>query len=163
MTNVLNHHAPTTPVLLANEATLDLLLVQFRREFFGIPISSVREIARYRTPTPVPGAPPTLPGIVNQRGAILPVVDLQLVLGFDSEDPGSTTRLVIVQQQDVDMALLVPRVLDLVAVPEHTLESLPGALDPTRAALLRGVCRWENVPVALLDLDALIARLREEG
>ncbi|MFN8476413.1 MAG: chemotaxis protein CheW [Kouleothrix sp.] len=37
---------------------------------FALPSNSVREVLRYRAYTPVPGAPPMLPGILNQRGVI---------------------------------------------------------------------------------------------
>jgi purine-binding chemotaxis protein CheW len=56
---------------------LSLLIVQLDRERYALPSAAVREIARYRPCTPVPGAPAALPGIISQRGAILPVVDLR--------------------------------------------------------------------------------------
>ena len=40
----------------------------------SLPSASVREVVRYRDYTPVPGAPPSLPGILHQRGTIVPVV-----------------------------------------------------------------------------------------
>jgi purine-binding chemotaxis protein CheW len=144
----------------AAPATLDVLLLELAGELYGIPSASVREVVRYRAYTPVPGAPPSLPGILSQRGQILPLVELRPLLGLEMASITRATRLVIISHQDIDMALLVESVLDLTALSADTVEPLPAALDPARARLLRGVARHEQQPVALLDLDELIASLR---
>jgi purine-binding chemotaxis protein CheW len=141
-------------------AALDVLLIQLAGELYGVPSASVREVVRYRAYTAVPGAPPTLPGILSQRGTILPLVELRPLLGLEVAEITRSTRLVIVAHNDVDMALLVEAVLDLAALPADTLEPLPAALDPARARFLRGIAQHEQQPVALLDLEELIAGLR---
>ncbi|MFO7171030.1 MAG: chemotaxis protein CheW [Chloroflexota bacterium] len=140
---------------------LDVLLVRLDQEIYALPTASVREVARHRPPTPVPGAPPALPGIINQRGAILPVVDLRLILGLPQALPTRSTRLVVLTHEDVDMALLVDAVLDLATLPPEAFEPAPLALDPARARLIRGVARQEDGHVILLDLSELIAALRD--
>ena len=139
---------------------LDVLLIELTGELYALPSASVREVVRYRDYTPVPGAPAVLPGILNQRGTILPVVDLALLLGLASAPPTRATRLVVVSHNEIDMALLAERVHDLVELPAGTIDPLPTALDPARARYLRGVVHYEDQPVALLDLDELIVGLR---
>lgn len=141
-------------------ATLDVLQVQLVGELYALPSSSVREVLRYRAYTPVPGAPPTLPGILSQRGLILPIVEMHSLLGLEVAAVTRATRLVIVSHADVDMALLVDAVLDLEALPADALEPAPITLDPARARFLRGVVQHNEQTVALLDLDELIAALR---
>jgi purine-binding chemotaxis protein CheW len=140
-------------------ATLDVLLVRLADELYALPSDNVREIIRYRAYTPVPGAPPTLPGILNQRGVILPVVETHSLLGLKAASITRATRLVIVAHADIDMALLVDAVIDLAALTA-ALDSAPAALDPARARFLRGVATYEEQVVAVLDLDELIAGLR---
>ncbi|HJZ49042.1 MAG TPA: chemotaxis protein CheW [Roseiflexaceae bacterium] len=141
-------------------APLDVLLLQLTGELYGLPSGSVREVLRYRPYTPVPGAPPALPGILSQRGTILPIVELRALLGLELTPVTRATRLVVVAHQDIDMALLAEAVLDLAALPADIVEPLPAALDPARARFLRGIARYEQQPVALLDLDELIVGLR---
>src|SRR5262249_51588422 len=141
-------------------APLDVLLLQLAGELYGLPSGSVREVLRYRPYTPVPGAPPALPGILSQRGTILPIVELRALLGLELTPVTRATRLVVVAHQDIDMALLAEAVLDLAALPADIVEPLPAALDPARARFLRGIARYEQQPVALLDLDELIVGLR---
>ncbi len=146
-----------------NASVLHAVLIRLKREYFALPVVSIREIMRQRAYTPVPGAPPSLPGIISQRGAILPVVELRLLLGFEAKELTSAARYIMVEHNDVDMALVVEEVLDLVELPEHAIEPAPSAIDPSRVALLRGVIQHEDRLIALFDLDAIIARLREEA
>jgi purine-binding chemotaxis protein CheW len=144
----------------AAPATIDVLLLRLADELYGIPSSSVREVVRYRAYTSVPGSPPSLPGILSQRGTILPVVEMRPLLGLAVAPITRAARLVIVAHQEIDMALLVEAVLDLAALPAETLHPLPAALDPARARFLRGIAEHDHQPVALIDLDELIAALR---
>jgi purine-binding chemotaxis protein CheW len=144
----------------AAPATIDVLLIELAGELYGVPSASVREVLRYRAYTPVPGAPPALPGILSQRGTILPVVELRPLLGLEISPITRATRLVFTSHQDIDMALLVEAVLDLATLPADTVEPIPAALDPARARFLRGIARYDQQPVGLIDLDELIAGLR---
>jgi purine-binding chemotaxis protein CheW len=144
----------------AAPAMIEVLLLQLAGELYSIPSASVREVVRYRAYTPVPGSPPSLPGILSQRGVILPVVELRPLLGLTIAPITRAARLVVVAHQEIDMALLAEAVLDLAALPAESLQPLPAALDPARARFLRGIARHEQQPVMMLDLDELIAGLR---
>lgn len=50
-------------------------------EMFGLGILGIKEIIEYRVPTDVPMMPPALRGVINLRGAVVPVVDLQQRFG----------------------------------------------------------------------------------
>jgi purine-binding chemotaxis protein CheW len=76
------------------------------------------------------------------------------------DTPNRATRYVILQHEDVDIALIVDAVLDLLELQPATFQPLPAALDPQRARLLHALVRLDDQPVALIDLAALIATLR---
>ena len=140
----------------------DMLLLQLGGELFAIPSNSVREVLRYRAYTPVPGAPPILPGIMNHRGLIIPIVNLYSLLGITEPPIERSTRLILVNYNDIDLALLVEAVLDLVSISSDTIEPLPMALDPARARFLRGITQASQRPIALFDLDELLAGLQAQ-
>ncbi len=142
---------------------LEVLLFRLEREVYAIPSTSVREVARHRPYTPVPGAPASLPGIISQRGMILPVVEPRPLLGLEQAELTRAARLVIVVHNEIGMALLVEAVLDLVALPASAIEPVPSALDPARARYLRGIAHHDDQPIGLLDLNELIAGLREKS
>jgi len=145
----------------AGADSLDFLVVRAADEFYGLPGASVREVMRWRAPTPVPGAPPMLPGIISQRGVVLPVVDLRLALGLPGAPPERSARLVSIQHEAGDLALFVDAVIDLVPLAAAARAQPPAALDPARARLLAAVARYADHPLALLNLAALIAAVQE--
>jgi purine-binding chemotaxis protein CheW len=135
------------------------LLVSVATESYALDGRCVREVMRWRTLTPVPGAPPVLPGILSQRGVVVPVVDLRVLLGLPAQSPDRATRLVLAHHAHTDLALLVDAVIDLVELSDP-FEPPPNAHTPT-ARLVGGVMRHGDRPLALLDLTALISAVQE--
>ena len=137
------------------------LVVRVGPELYALAGTCVREVTRWRTPTPVPGAPALIPGIISQRGVIIPIVDLRLILSLPATPPERSTRLVIVQHETTDLALLVDAVLDLIPLAATALVPPPAALEPGRARLLTAVARHATQPLGVLNLVALLAVVRE--
>jgi purine-binding chemotaxis protein CheW len=136
------------------------LLVRVSHERYTILGTEVREVTRWREPVPVPGSPPVLPGILNQRGVILPVVDLRLLLGLPASPTERDTRYVMTRSGEIGLALLVDEVVDLVNLATHQLEAIPAGLDPQQAHLLQALTRLDDQPVAVLKLEAVISALQ---
>lgn len=136
------------------------LLLTLADTTYGIRGDSVREITRWREPTPVPGTPSTLPGIINQRGVILTVIDMRALLNLPIAPPNRLTRYIITKNIEVEAALMCDAVLDLVAVSGSHIEQLPTSIDPQRARLFEGLAHIDEQPVALVDLAAVITALR---
>ena len=99
------------------EARPQWLVVTSGEAVFGIPVTQVREVVRPGGVRPVPGTPPLQAGIVNVRGAIVTVLDLQaLRTGERAVTPGS---IVLLQYGARPIGLAVDRVLDVrTAAPE---------------------------------------------
>jgi purine-binding chemotaxis protein CheW len=143
------------------ELQIALLLVRLDRQLYGVPAEQVREVARCRTLTPVPGAPAALPGIINQRGTILPVIDPRLLLGLAQAPTDRASRLVLLAAAGIEIALLVDAVLDLTAFPGSAIGPLPSGRDGTHGGMLSGLVRHDGELVVLLDPAELVAGLRE--
>ncbi len=142
------------------EGSVNHLLLRLGGEIYGVPGACVRGVARWRALTPVPGAPAALPGIINQRGFVMPVVNLYPLLGLPESAPDRATRYVLIEHDGIDLALLVDAVLDLVELSPTTFEALPMGLDPQRARFLSSIARLDDQILALIDLSAVIAALR---
>jgi len=123
--------------------------------------SHVREIMRWRSPTPIPGAPPLLPGIINQRGQILAVIDLRLLLALPAAAPDRATRLIWLHHEEFDAALLVDSVDDLIAIDATQLEPSPANMPDPAQRLIRAIFRYHDQPVAVLDPAAIFALAQE--
>lgn len=146
----------------ADQTEADYLILRVSNERYILQGAYISEITRWRAPLPVPGAPPALPGIINQRGVILPVVDMRLLLGLAETPPDRATRYVLVHCDDVEMALYVDTVLDLITLSASNMEVVPATLDPQRGRLLKALTRLDDEPVGILDPATIITMLRPE-
>ncbi|WP_052343878.1 chemotaxis protein CheW [Kallotenue papyrolyticum] len=141
---------------IASIDALRLLIVVLADEQYALPVEQVREVLRWRTPTPVPGTPPALLGLIHHRGAILPVVDARHVLGLPLVAPTRTTRLLVIEDEQTQAALLCDAVADIAALDAAAIEP-PSALPGADANLVSGVCCYERKPTAVLHLPGLWA------
>jgi purine-binding chemotaxis protein CheW len=155
--------APSSVEQAASETdqpTENHLLVTLGEETYSIHGDSVREIARWREPLAVPGAVAALPGIISQRGVILPVIDVRALIGMSPTAPNRLTRYVICHHDEVNMALLVDTVSDFIAIESQSLTPVPSGLDPQRSRFLRAIFRRDDLPVVVLDISAIISTVR---
>jgi purine-binding chemotaxis protein CheW len=136
------------------------LLLRLSAEHYILDSTCVREVARWRAPTPVPGAPQAVAGIINQRGEVLPVINLSVLLGLHETPAGRSTRYLVAHHDDTSLALLVDSVVDLVMISTANHEPLPATLPPQQARLLQAVTRIEGKPASLLDLGEIVAAVR---
>ena len=137
--------------------TLRLVLFRVAELTCALPVEGVREIIPAQPATRIPGAPVTIDGLVNVRGALLTVADGHRVLGRDgAADPEGS--ILVVALEGRAMGLVVDEVLDLLELPAEHLEpreSVPG-LDPR---LARAVGRHGERVFIVLDSTALLAPL----
>ncbi len=84
---------------------------------YALPIESVHEIIHLVALTPVPEAPTWLPGLLNLRGRIIPVMDARLRLGLPAATPGLTTPIVITEVAARAVGLIVDKFAEWPALP----------------------------------------------
>ena len=129
-------------------------LVELSSRTFAIEISQAREVRVFGDYTVVPLGPPHLTGMTNLRGAIIPIVDLGVLLGLPAQE--RTVQSLIVEANAVRVALAVDRV--------HGVESLDAPLEPGEdlvdaAWLQPRRLRREDEAVPVLDVAKIVASL----
>ncbi|WP_233832003.1 chemotaxis protein CheW [Paraburkholderia sp. ZP32-5] len=100
-------------------------------EVFGIDILSVKEIIEYGGVTDVPMMPRTVRGVINLRGAVVPVVDLLARFGQPSSPVGRRTCIVIVEkicagEPSHVIGVVVDTVSAVLTIPASAIEPAPG-------------------------------------
>lgn len=94
-------------------------------EVFAIEIQRIREIIEYTVPTAIPMLPPSLRGVINVRGGVVPVVDLAVRFGWTPTAVGRRTSIVIVEILHNDEKHVLGLVVDRVnAVTEILHEDI---------------------------------------
>jgi purine-binding chemotaxis protein CheW len=110
---------------------------------YAVEILRVREVMGVPTITRVPTTPPSIRGVVNIRGTVVPIVDLGLRFGLAELPLTKRTCIVIVDVQDdgveTGMGLLVDRVNEVIDLEDTQIEDVPPFGVSVRLDFLRGV------------------------
>lgn len=110
---------------LAVEPTVELILLEIAGHVFCIDIRSVREIRGFTASTPLPQAPPFVLGVINLRGAVMPVLDLRARLGLGTTVASGRHVIVVVHHDDHVAGLLVDAVQETMILDSAQLQPPP--------------------------------------
>jgi purine-binding chemotaxis protein CheW len=113
-----------------SDTILELISFEIAEQEFCIDIRTVREIRGWTPATPMPQTPDYIAGVINLRGAVIPVLDLRNRLGLGRTDPSSRHVTVVVQHEDRIVGLLVDGVQETFQV-EASLFKPPPAMGST--------------------------------
>ncbi|HYI08734.1 MAG TPA: chemotaxis protein CheW [Thermoanaerobaculia bacterium] len=148
------------PAGTTTEAPLEQLLTfLIGDDEYGISILRVREIAEYRTLTPVPMTAAWMRGVMNLRGTVVPVVDLAARLGMEPTTVSRRTCLIIVEMdadgERVVIAVMVDAVSRVVDVSQADIQEPP----PFGLGIdfVPGLVRVDERLIVLLDLAAILS------
>jgi len=123
---------------------------------YGVNIMAVREIKEWANVTPLPDQPDCVRGVVNLRGAIVPILDLRCRFGQGVTDATPTHIMLIVQIAGRPIGLLADRVLDIVSFEKSQIQPVPKVVESERADFLSGLAVIDGEMLALIDLDHLL-------
>lgn len=135
------------------------------QEVFAIGILAIKEIIEYPGLTTVPMMPPAVRGVINLRGAVVPVIDLAVRFGHAATAVTRRTCIVIVEvaQEDArqDIGIIVDAVNAVLDIGQDEIEPPPAFGAGIRSDFIHGMGRLGGRFVILLDADRVLAI--EEG
>lgn len=127
---------------------------------YGLDALVVEEIFSLPELTPIPEAPRDIVGIVNVRGEILPVMDLNLRFGYHNHDYHLSDSVVVLRCEDSRVGLIVNQVHEVQRFDSeqitHELSHGRGLAGPVRRKFVNGIARTEQDLVVLLNAANLI-------
>ena len=130
-------------------------------EEYAVGILQVREILRFEEITRVPAAPPSIRGVLNLRGSVVPVVDLAVKFGLAETVVTPRTCIVIVEVElegePTVMGVLTDSVSQVVDLGPGDVEPPPSFGTRVRIDYLRGMARQGSRFALILDIDRLLA------
>ena len=135
---------------------VELLGFMLSDEQYALDILEVKEIVRLHAITSVPRSPPWLKGIVTLRGIIVPIFDLRSRLGLAEIEHGPETRIVVVYRGEEFAGLIVDGITQVMRLPVETIEPPPQTIGQVEAEYLRGVARFRDRLVILLNLPRVV-------
>ncbi len=160
----------------APDVTCSLLRMAVGELVLAVAIDDVREILQVARLTPLPRTPEFVRGVMNLRGAVVPVIDLSVRLGHKPTELGRRSCIVVVEcaatpGDDGDtstavataMGLLVDAVFEVFDRHAGEIETAPSLGTSVDASFLRGITRAEGALVGVLALQQVLgeAQLRQ--
>jgi purine-binding chemotaxis protein CheW len=130
-------------------------------ELFAIDILSIKEIIEFRTLTRVPLMPDCVLGVLNLRGAVVPVLDLQSRFSRPVSQAGRRTCIVIVELHTAPgrqvVGVMVDAVNEVLDISCDAIELPPAFGSRIRADFIRGIGKIDESFVILLDVDQVFS------
>jgi len=124
---------------------------------YGVDIMAVREIKGWVDITHLPKQPEYVRGVLNLRGAIVPIMDLRCRFGQGLTKTSPLHIMIIVQIEGRQIGLIGDRVLDIVSVEPGQIQQVPRASSGTPTDFLAGLVTHDDSMIALIDLPSLLS------
>ncbi|MCP5329126.1 MAG: chemotaxis protein CheW [Steroidobacteraceae bacterium] len=151
----------------ANVDTEQYLTFQLAEQEYGIDILRVQEIKGWDKPTRIPRSPPHVLGVINLRGAVVPVIDLRTRFGLEPPVYGTTTVVIVVRVQSEERELTAGIVVDAVCevcnVTQQELHPPPDVAGGLDQDFVKGLAMVDERMLILLRVDRLINASVLEG
>lgn len=145
------------------EATerMQYLTFQLAGEEYALGILRVREIIQWQEVTRVPTAPAAIRGVLNLRGAVVPVVDLGVKFGLGATEPTRRTCIVIVEVEreggQTVMGIVADAVSQVMDLDDADIEPPPSFGTRMRVEFLEGMARMGDRFALVLNVDRLLS------
>jgi len=130
-------------------------------EEYGIDILKVQGIQGMTKVTPIPNTPDFILGVINLRGALVPIVDLRKRFSLTDASYGPTTVIIVVKIQDAGTEKVIGLVVDAVSevynVAENEVKPPPSFGRTISTDYMKGLTTIDEKMVILLEIDSLVS------
>ncbi len=138
---------------------IQLVTFELGDELYGIDIMEVNEILRLQEVRSIPGAPSYVEGIINLRGAIIPIINLhkrfhiQRIKGDESAT--ALCGFLILNVQGMQVGVFIDRISRVISVDVSGIQNPPQMLSGIGREYIRGVTSESAGYLIILDTDKL--------
>lgn len=140
-------------------------LISFRigAQEFCVDIMAIREIRGWTAATALPQSPSFVRGVINLRGAVLPIVDLASRLGFESTEANDRNVIIVAQIGEQVVGLLVDAVSDILTITDDMIQPTPDVASETAKTFVRGLIPMDGRMISLIGLERVLPDLELEA
>lgn len=147
-------HTPPAPDAQAG-ATGQFISFTIGDEEYGVDIMAIREIKGWTASTELPNTPQYMRGVINLRGAIVPIFDLRSRFGGGVTQASARHVIIVVSVHERVIGILVDAVADIITVSNADIQPVPELDHHDHSGFLTGLVTVDGRMVALLDLHQL--------
>ena len=145
---------------LDSSSSRELIAFRIDGREFCVDIMQVRDIRGWTPATPLPHSPAYVRGVINLRGAVVPVIDLQARFGRPAAEVGKKTCIVIFdslrQDERVELGLLVDAVCDIISITDDLIQATPDVASEMVHRFVKGILSMDGRMISLISLDRIL-------
>jgi purine-binding chemotaxis protein CheW len=139
-----------------------MLTFRLGEENYGLDILRVKEIRGWSPVTRIPQSPPQVLGVLNLRGAIVPIIDLRLRFALEKAEFTPVTVIIVISVQTAsgtkECGLVVDSVSDVVDLDESALRPAPSLGGNVRADYIENLATVDSGMLILLNADQIVSQ-----
>lgn len=151
----------SSPVAQVAAEVRQYLTFSLGGEMFAVGILNVKEIIEYGHLTEIPMMPAFIRGVINLRGAVVPVIDLAARFGGEPTQVGRRSCIIIVEVADGDMiqdvGVLVDSVSAVLDIPDTEIEPPPAFGARIRTDFIQGMGKIAGKFVIILNVQRVLS------
>lgn len=137
------------------------LTFRLANEEYGVEILKVQEIIGIMSVTRVPRTPPSVRGVINLRGKVIPVIDLRCRFAMPSQEDTKRTCFIVVRVQragaEIIMGIIVDEVSEVLNVGADQIEPTPNFGVGVETQFILGMGKVGPRVLILLDIDEVLS------
>jgi len=161
MTELAVAHTQSKPATLVANTIQQYLTFVLRREIFAINILNIKEIIEYGQLTEVPKMPAFIRGVINLRGAVVPVIDMAARFDKPTSELTRKTCIVIIEVAHAEgtqvVGIMVDAVNEVVDIESGNIEPAPSFGANIRADFIEGMGKIDGKFVIILNVNNVLS------
>lgn len=144
-----------------SDSSQQFLTFHLGGEMYALSILNVKEIIEYGQLTSVPMMPASIRGVINLRGAVVPVIDMAARFHGNHSKAQRRTCIVIVEvakaQRRFDVGIMVDAVSEVLEIPRSEIEPAPSFVENIDADFIEGMGKVNGKFVIILDIERCLS------
>ncbi len=156
-----NKALPVAANLAAQQDQQQYLTFMLGGETYAMGILAIKEIIEYGNITEVPRMPDFIRGVINLRGAVVPVIDLGARFGKRATDITRRTCIVIIEvangEETQDIGVMVDAVNEVLEISANEIEPAPSFGANIRADFIDGMGKIDGKFVIILNIRQVLS------
>lgn len=130
---------------------MQVVIFKLKDEEFGVETSKVQNIGDNMSITRVPKSPSFIKGLVNLRGNVITLLDINLLLGIDNDN--ESTNTIILKLEEEEIGITVDEVKEVLEVDENVIER--NSVEDENS-YIKGILNFKDRIVTLIDVAELL-------
>ncbi|MCX7748544.1 MAG: chemotaxis protein CheW [Clostridia bacterium] len=135
---------------------VQIVIFSLNDEICGAYTSQVQEIVKYQEVTKLPNMPEFIDGIINLRGSVVPIVNLNKRFAFGETEITKKTKIIITKIENMLIGYIVNDVSEIIKLPEENIEAPTNLFYKVGNTYLKNIGKRDGKLILILDLGSIL-------